>query len=65
MAFQVVDDILDFVGNENELGKPVGSDLRQGTVTLPTIYYLQDHPGDEDVQHVLNGTATDEITWPR
>ncbi len=60
MAFQVVDDILDFVGDENELGKPVGSDLRQGTVTLPTIYYLQDHPGDEDVQHVLNGTAKDE-----
>lgn len=60
MAFQVVDDILDFVGNEHELGKPVGSDLRQGTVTLPTIYYLRDHPGDEDVQHVLNGTATDE-----
>ena len=60
MAFQVVDDILDFVGNESELGKPVGSDLRQGTITLPTIFYLQEHPGDEDVQHVLNGTAKDE-----
>jgi geranylgeranyl pyrophosphate synthase len=60
MAFQVVDDILDFVGDESELGKPVGNDLRQGTVTLPTIFYLQEHPGDEDVQHVLNGTAQDE-----
>jgi geranylgeranyl pyrophosphate synthase len=60
MAFQVVDDILDFVGDESELGKPVGSDLRQGTVTLPTIFYLQDHPGDEDVQHVLTGMAEDE-----
>ena len=46
MAFQVVDDILDFVGSERELGKPVGSDLRQGTITLPAIYYLQDHPED-------------------
>jgi geranylgeranyl pyrophosphate synthase len=41
MAFQIVDDILDFVGDESVLGKPVGSDLRQGTVTLPFYYYLQ------------------------
>ena len=37
LAFQVVDDILDFTGTEQELGKPVGSDLRQGTITLPVI----------------------------
>jgi geranylgeranyl pyrophosphate synthase len=37
LAFQVVDDILDFVGDEAELGKPVGSDLRQRTITLPVI----------------------------
>jgi geranylgeranyl pyrophosphate synthase len=37
LAFQVVDDILDFTSSEQELGKPVGSDLRQGTVTLPVI----------------------------
>src|SRR5438105_11995487 len=35
LAFQVFDDILDFTGTEVELGKPVGSDLRQGTITLP------------------------------
>jgi geranylgeranyl pyrophosphate synthase len=37
LAFQVVDDILDFIGEEAELGKPVGSDVRQGTITLPVI----------------------------
>jgi geranylgeranyl pyrophosphate synthase len=37
LAFQVVDDILDFTSSEAELGKPVGSDLRQGTITLPVI----------------------------
>ena len=41
MAFQIVDDILDFTGNEASLGKPAGSDLRQGTLTLPFFYLLQ------------------------
>lgn len=40
MAFQVVDDILDFTADERELGKPVGSDLRQGTFTLPVFYFI-------------------------
>jgi len=37
LAFQVVDDILDFTATEFDLGKPVGSDLRQGVITLPVI----------------------------
>jgi geranylgeranyl pyrophosphate synthase len=37
LAFQVVDDILDFTSTEDVLGKPVGGDLRQGTITLPVI----------------------------
>lgn len=41
MAFQVTDDILDMVADESELGKPVGSDLRQGLITLPAIYVLR------------------------
>jgi geranylgeranyl pyrophosphate synthase len=44
MAFQVVDDILDFTGDEGVMGKPVGSDLRQGILTLPVFYFLQHHP---------------------
>jgi geranylgeranyl pyrophosphate synthase len=41
MAFQVVDDILDFEATEEELGKPVGNDLAQGTLTLPVILVLE------------------------
>jgi geranylgeranyl pyrophosphate synthase len=44
MAFQIVDDILDFVGEEQQMGKPIGSDLRQGTVTLPLLLFLDEHP---------------------
>jgi heptaprenyl diphosphate synthase/octaprenyl-diphosphate synthase len=40
MAFQIVDDVLDFVGDEQTLGKPAGNDLRQGTITLPLIFAL-------------------------
>lgn len=41
MAFQIADDILDFVGTPEVLGKPVGGDLRQGTLTLPAIWALE------------------------
>ncbi len=44
MAFQIMDDILDFTGDEEELGKPIGSDLRQGTITLPLLLFLEAHP---------------------
>ena len=46
MAFQVIDDILDFIGDEGELGKPVGSDLLQGTLTLPVILLMEQRPQD-------------------
>lgn len=41
MAFQLTDDVLDITGDEKTLGKPAGSDLLQGNVTLPVIYALQ------------------------
>ena len=46
MAFQVVDDILDFEGTEEVVGKPVGSDLSQGVMTLPAILYADQYPDD-------------------
>ncbi len=40
IAFQIIDDLLDFLGDEKDTGKPVGNDLRHGTITLPVIYML-------------------------
>ncbi|MDF2962504.1 MAG: heptaprenyl diphosphate synthase [Paenibacillus sp.] len=42
MAFQVRDDILDLCGTEKEIGKPPGSDIRQGNITVPVIFALQE-----------------------
>ena len=50
MAFQIVDDIRDFTGDETEMGKPVGSDLMQGTLTLPTLLLMERHPQGNPVQ---------------
>jgi geranylgeranyl pyrophosphate synthase len=53
-AFQIIDDVLDFVGDEGQLGKPVGSDLRQGTITLPAMYFAWQNPNDESLTRVLD-----------
>ena len=50
MAFQVVDDILDFAGDEAEMGKPIGSDLMQGTLTLPSLLLMERYPKDNPIK---------------
>ncbi|WP_438445605.1 polyprenyl synthetase family protein [Gorillibacterium sp. sgz5001074] len=42
MAFQIRDDVLDLCGTEEQIGKPPGSDIKQGNITLPVIYALQE-----------------------
>ncbi|GER66025.1 heptaprenyl diphosphate synthase component 2 [Weizmannia acidilactici] len=42
MSYQIIDDILDFTGTEKQLGKPAGEDLRQGNVTLPVLFAMED-----------------------
>ena len=44
LAFQVVDDILDFTGSDQQLGKPAASDLASGYLTAPTFYAMEEHP---------------------
>jgi geranylgeranyl pyrophosphate synthase len=55
MAFQIVDDILDFTGEQSAVGKPIGSDLLNGLVTLPAIYFAEAHPRQEDVLSLPEG----------
>ncbi|MBE0668956.1 MAG: polyprenyl synthetase family protein [Anaerolineales bacterium] len=64
VAFQIVDDILDFTGDQSAVGKPLGSDLLNGLVTLPAIYYAEANPDDVDVVSLPNGgwTNNDNMT---
>ena len=60
MAFQIQDDLLDLCGTEKQIGKPPGSDMRQGNITLPVIFALEDSKRRSRAQeldriHALNG----------
>ena len=53
MAYQIGDDLLDFEAEESDLGKPVGSDLLHGVLTLPTIMLEEHYPGDSPVSSLF------------
>jgi octaprenyl-diphosphate synthase len=62
IGFQVVDDILDYIGTEEELGKPAGSDLSQGTLTLPAMLLNERYPEDNPVKRLfLDRKKTENI----
>jgi len=65
MAFQIVDDILDFNGDQNAVGKPLGSDLLNGLVTLPAIYFAEINPDDPDVLSLPQGGWTNNENMTR
>ncbi|MGA7671820.1 MAG: polyprenyl synthetase family protein [Nitrolancea sp.] len=66
MAFQIVDDVLDLRESTNQIGKPAGLDLRQGTVTLPTMLFFEHDGNDGDKTEVVrravggNGATDDD-----
>ena len=66
MAFQLVDDLLDFTGDAAAVGKPIGSDLREGKVTLPLIH-LQQHanggPGPQIIRDVIASRSVEPDQW--
>src|SRR5207253_6649716 len=67
MAFQLVDDVLDFTAREKTLGKPVGGDLREGKVTLPLVYALEEATADERrmVETILQQRSYDQVPFSR
>jgi len=62
MSFQLIDDLLDFSGDQTALGKPVGGDLREGKVTLPIIRLLQ-HAG-AGTSEMISSVVRDGIVTP-
>jgi octaprenyl-diphosphate synthase len=67
MAFQLVDDVLDFTAREKTLGKPVGGDLREGKVTLPLVYALERATPDERalVETILHDRSYENVPFKR
>src|SRR5439155_1124754 len=66
MAFQIVDDILDVIGDASRLGKPPGTDVREGNVTLVTIHALNDGSSIdvEDLERFICKRRKDEAIFP-
>ena len=66
IAFQLVDDLLDFTGTTETIGKPIGSDLREGKVTLPLIHLLRqerDGPSDRIVREIIESRSVRPEQW--
>ncbi|MBM3761440.1 MAG: polyprenyl synthetase family protein [Acidobacteria bacterium] len=65
MAFQLIDDVLDFTSKENILGKPVGNDLAEGKVTLPLLYALAETTREETrmIETILKDRSYERVPF--
>lgn len=64
MAFQIVDDVLDYVGEESVVGKPVGGDMLQGNITLPALYAARcSVHANELQQRIRVGMSRSDVDW--
>jgi octaprenyl-diphosphate synthase len=63
IAFQLVDDLLDFTGDAAALGKPVGGDLREGKMTLPLIHLRQQGVGTQIIRDIIGTRAVEAGQW--
>ena len=61
-AFQLTDDVLDYVGSEDEIGKKLGDDLREGKPTLPLIYLIRSTKNNE--KNILKHAIKDPESAP-
>ena len=61
IGFQIVDDILDLTGREETMGKPVGSDLLHGILTLPAILLLERYPEDNPIERIFSTGNQEDI----
>jgi heptaprenyl diphosphate synthase len=57
--------VFDFVADQDRVGKPTASDLRQGLITLPTICYLESNPEDEALSELMSTGSLDEDSLDR
>jgi octaprenyl-diphosphate synthase len=67
MAFQLIDDLLDFTADEKTLGKPVGNDLREGKITLPMVYALEQATIEErrQIETILREQNYEAVPFPQ
>lgn len=65
IAFQITDDVLDYTADEKVLGKPTGSDIRQGIITLPAIFALRYSPDREEIRRLLDSRSLSQMQAER